>query len=510
MQRSEWLKLARAGAVVLGFRLLALFLLTSLVARCSKKISPNAPDPFPDLHVVSVSPNDNATGVASTANPTITFSAEVPVSTLGIVLAPAPQNFYSSLQAGSDPKQVISLAALSSNTNYALVIFSASDKFSDRLRTPFVSRFSTGGANATGTVSGVSIAPFNDPTRGYVGLLRKQPLAVFEASAPDQEFLNNLVSVTTIKDSTGAYTLTNVPPGTYWPFSALDVDRNGRISLEGGSDRLQGYDVNSDFVADSVVVASAAVSGVSLRLPISSLKVQSSFPGHGAKNVPLQTTFRLTFSAAVIDTSVGLFVAPIPAGLSSSSLVLSPDGKELSASVTLQANTVYTAVLYTAKGTRGQTLSSAAEISFTTGADFPKGKVTGKIECVEGNGSPKNSLVGLLTTDFVSVILRILPNPSQATEVLRSTLAAITYVPSDNGEFTISNVPDGTYWPAAAKDADFDGSLEPTGNPPEPIGFYDLDGDLTATRTDSLKIENGAVLSNIKLIPFGTSNFCGQ
>ncbi len=510
MRKNELLTLARTGAAILGFRLLAIFLLTSLVARCSKKISPNAADPFPDLHVVSVSPSDNATGVATTTNPTVTFSAEVPVSTLGIVLAPAPQNFYSSLQAGSDAKQIISRAALSPNTNYSLVIFSASDKFSDRLRTPFVSRFSTGNANATGAVSGVSLAPFNEPTRGFVGLLRKQPLAVFEASAPDQDFLNNLVSVTTIKDSTGAYTLTNVPPGTYWPFSALDVDRNGRFSLEAGSDRLQGYDVNTDFIADSIVVANAAVSGVALRLPISSLKVQSTFPANGAKNVPLQTTFRLSFSAAVIDSSVGLFVAPIPAGLSSSSLVLSPDGKELSASVTLQPNTAYTAVLYTAKGARGQTLSSAAEVSFTTGADFPKGKVTGTVDCAGGTGSPKNSLVGLLTTDFVSVILRILPNPSQATEVLRSTLAAITYVPSDNGAFTISNIPDGTYWPAAAKDEDLDGSLEPTGNPPEAIGFYDLDGDLTATRADSVKITNGSVISNLKIIPFGTSNFCGQ
>jgi hypothetical protein len=178
--------------------------------------------------------------------------------------------------------------------------------------------------------------------------------------------------------------------------------------------------------------------------------------------------------------------------------------------VTLQANTAYTAVLYTAKGTRGQSLSSAAEISFTTGAEFPKGKVQGKIECTSGAGSPKNSLVGLLTTDFVSVILRILPNPSQATEVLRSTLAAITYVPGDNGEFTISNVPDGTYWPAAAKDEDFDGSLEPTGNPPEPIGFYDSDGDNAATRADSVRIVNGNLIQNIKIIPFGASSFCGQ
>ncbi len=510
MQRSEMAALASSNAAALCLRLLSLFALVLLVATCSKKISPNTPDPFPDLHVVSVSPSDNATGVTTAANPTITFSAEVPVSTLGIVLAPAPQNFYSSLQAGSDPKQIVSRAALAPNTNYSLVIFSALDNFSDRLRTPFVSHFSTGSAVAQGAVSGVSIAPFNEPTRGFVGLLRKKLSTVFEASAPDQEFLNNLVSVAAIKDSSGAYTLANVEPGTYWPFSALDVDRNGRFSLEAGSDRMQGYDANTDFIADSVVVASAAVNGVALRLPIFGLKVQSTSPADGAKNVALQTIFRLTFSAPVIDSTVGLFVAPIPVGLSGSSLVLSPDGKELSAAVTLQANTAYTAVLYTAKGTRGQSLSSAAQISFTTSAEFPKGQVKGKIECAGGTGSPKNSLVGLLTTDFVSVILRILPNPSQATEVLRSTLAAITYVPGDNGEFTISNVPDGTYWPAAAKDEDFDGSLEPTANPPEAIGFYDLDGDNAATRADSVKISNGNLIQNIKIIPFGTSNFCGQ
>ncbi len=508
MTRSENVALCRYGAFAQGLRITAKLALTLTAVSCSKKISPNTPDPFPDLHVVSVNPSNNASNVAANTNVTLTFSAEVPVRTLGLVLAPMPQNFYSSLQAGADPKQILSHAALSPNTSYSLIVFSALDNFSDRLRTPFVSHFTTGSSLPAGTVSGVSVAPFNEPTRGFVGLLRKKISGVFDAASPDQDFQNNLVAVAAINDTSGAYAIANVAPGTYWPFSALDGDRNGRFSLESGSDLIQGYDADSDLIADSIVVANTALSGIALRLPVSGLKVQTTSPANNENNVALQTTFRLTFNAPVIDTSLGLFVAPIPDGLSSTSLILSPDGKTLSADVTLKSNTAYTAVLYTAKGTRGQTLSAPIQVSFTTGAEFPQGKVRGRVMCAGGTGTPKSSLVGLLNTDFVSVILRILPNPSQATEVLRSTLVAITYVPADNGEFVIGNVPNGTYWPAAAKDQDLDGGLEPTANPPEAIGFYDLDGDNTATRADSIRIVNGAALENITIVPFGTTDFC--
>lgn len=500
----------RQGIASHGLRTVAKLALALAAVSCSKKISPNSPDPFPDLHVVSVNPSNNAVNVTASTNVAVTFSAEVPVSTLGIVLAPAPQNFYATLKTGGDPKQIVSTAALAANTAYSLVVFSAQDNFSDRLRAPYVSRFTTGSSLPSATVSGISATPFNEPTRGFVGLLRKNVSAIFEASAPDQEFFDNLVAVAALNDTSGAFTISHVAPGTYWPFSALDVDRNGRFSLEAGSDRLQAYDSNSNFIADSIVVANTALSDIALRLPVSGLKVQSTFPANGAKSVALQTRFRLTFNAPVIDSTLGLFVAPIPEGLSTSSLVLSPDGRELSAEVTLKSNTTYTAVLYTAKGTRGQTLSTPLQISFTTGAEFPKGIVRGKVLCAGGTGSPKNSLVGLLTTDFVSVILRILPDPSKATEVLRSTLAAITYVQSDNGEYIISNVPDGTYWPAAAKDQDLDGGLEPTANPPEPIGFYDFDGDNAATRADSVKIFNGNAIESVNIIPFGTTDFCGN
>ncbi|MBC6948295.1 hypothetical protein DWB58_10220, partial [candidate division KSB1 bacterium] len=103
-------------------------------------------------------------------------------------------------------------------------------------------------------------------------------------------------------------------------------------------------------------------------------------------------------------------------------------------------------------------------------------------------------------TDLISVIQQILVNPSQATDVLRQTLNAIAITPDETGEFVIPNVPDGTYWPAGAKDTDLDGSLEPTAVPPEPIGFYDRDGDGGASRADSVVVRNGAIVNDIVIV----------
>jgi hypothetical protein len=51
---------------------------------CSEKTSPNLPDPFPDLHVASVSPADNTTNVPATTNVVTTFSQQMNLGTIGM------------------------------------------------------------------------------------------------------------------------------------------------------------------------------------------------------------------------------------------------------------------------------------------------------------------------------------------------------------------------------------------------------------------------------------------
>ncbi len=466
---------------------------------CSKKISPNIPDPYPDLHLVNTSPAPNATGVPVQTRVTLTFSAEMSLQNLGFLLAPTPPDFFANWQLSSDARQISVSAALAANTTYSLVVFAANDRYGDYLRTPFVSRFSTGSSIPGASVSGTSLKPFNQPLQCFVGLLKKNPEAILAAAAPDQEFYSNLTAVAAITDTSGKYSIAGVAAGVYWPFAALDVNRNGHFSLQEG-DRLQGHNANADQSLDSVTVAAASLAQIALQTPVVGLKVVSTFPVNGQKNVPLNTAFRLTFTTAVDTSKLGLFIAPIPEGLTGATLRPSADRRELSAPVTLKPNTVYTAVLYTATSSRGQMLQTPQQITFTTGAEFPAGKVQGQVVFRSGSHSPRNTLVALLNTDLIDVIQQIFPNPSQATNVLRKTLEAISFVPNESGEFVIANVPDGTYWPVGAQDSDLDGSLEPTAVPPEPIGFYDRDGDQAASRADSVVVSNGATVTNITIV----------
>ncbi|MDZ7267207.1 MAG: Ig-like domain-containing protein [candidate division KSB1 bacterium] len=466
---------------------------------CSKKISPNLPDPYPDLHLVSISPGPNATGVPTQTSITLTFSAEMSLQNLGLILAPTPPGFFANWQLSADARQISVATTLAPNTTYSLVVFAANDRYGDYLRTPFVSRFATGSSIAGASVSGTSVKPFNQPLQCFAGLLTQNPETILAAAAPDEAFYEHLAAVSAITDTSGKYSITGVAAGVYWPFAALDVNRDGRFRLQDG-DQLQGHDANADQALDSVTVAATALTQITLQTPVVGLKVVSTFPVNGQKNVPLNTTFRLTFTTAVDSSRLGLFIAPIPEGLTGATLRPSADRRELSAPVTLKPNTVYTAVLYTATSTRGQMLQTPQQVTFTTGTDFPGGKVQGRVLFRGGGISPRNTLVALLNTDLLDVIQQIFPNPSQATAVLRKTLAAISYVPMETGEFVIANVPDGTYWPVGAKDTDLDGSLEPTAVPPEPIGFYDRDGDQAASRADSVVVSNGTTVSNITIV----------
>lgn len=474
---------------------MALFCLPAalLLWSCSKKTSPNTPDPFPDLHVVSVTPAENAVNVPASANVAITFSQQMNLATIGLVLAPMPADFYATLELSSDRRQVISRSALQANTSYSLVVFSAVDRYADVLRAPFDSRFHTANAAPTGSVSGNAAAPFNAPTQGFAGLLRKPLQEVAEAGNADEEFNNSLVAVAAIQDAAGTYQIPAVAPGTYWPFAALDLDRNGRINLQGG-DRLQGYDANADSRTDSVIVAGAPVNAIALNTPVEAFRVLNYAPPDEEKNLPVSTPFRLTFTAALDTSKLGLFISPEPAGFSKASLTLSADAKSLASTLALQANTSYTALLFAANSAAGQVLRAPLLIQFTSGNDFPRGAVNGRVDFGLSPDSTRYTLVGLLREDVPKLLNRVIVGGEEVNTVLSSALMVLAYVPDQSGNFAIQYVADGIYWPVAARDFNGDGTFS-LGT--DPIGIFDGDGDGFPSVGDSVAVRNGIAVTGV-------------
>jgi uncharacterized protein (DUF2141 family) len=471
-----------------------------LLMNCSKKIGPNQPELFPDLYVVSTNPAHGMTSVPDSVNISITFSEVVDTNFLSLVIAPIPTGFYSRLRLSSDGKTISSAVKLASNTVYSVVIFFALDRFRDDLKQPVVVRFATAASLPRGRISGKASAPFNTPQQGFVGLIRKNLQNVFNSDFPDRELQQNLTAVSAIANDAGEFKFENVPAGTYWPFAGKDLNFDGSFKLASG-DQMQAYDSNKDEVPDSVVVGvDQQLSAIDLSLLVAGMKVVRTVPADGATNVPLNTNLEITFSAPV-DTSVdfGLFAAPIPEGLSTRDLILGPDGKTLQvkANVNLRTNTAYTMLLYGVRSKSGQILPSPVQISFTTGSSFPTGEIRGTATLQGASGSIQNALVGLLNTDLPSVISQIFQG-RDPTEVLRSALVGLSYVKDASGNFVISHVPAGTYWPAGAMDEDNDGSLEPTTG--EPIGFFDANNDGAATRADSLTLAEGEKPAGVTMI----------
>ncbi|MGH7496802.1 MAG: Ig-like domain-containing protein [bacterium] len=452
-------------------------------------------DPFPDLHVVSVVPVDNTTNVPANANMVITFSQQMNLGTIGMVLAPAPADFYTNLELSDDRRQVISRATLAPNTSYSLVVYSAVDRYADVLRVPYVSRFHTAAVTPTGGVTGSSAAPFNAPTQSFAGLLRKSLQAVAASDNADQEFNENLVAVSSIKDAAGAYEIAAIAPGIYWPFAALDVDRNGRLSLQSG-DRLQGFDANADGLPDSVTIASATLNAIALNAPVESFRVLSYLPANGARNLGLQSEFRLAFSAPLDTSKFGLFISPEPAGFSKASLTLSADAKIVSSTLTLQSNTSYSALLFAANSTRGQIMRLPLLIQFTSANDFPRAEVSGQVVFGLSPDSTRHTLVGLLRQDVPTLLNRVIVGRENVNKVLSSALQAMTSVADEAGNFAITYVADGTYWPVAAKDFNGNGSFD-LGT--DPIGIFDNDGDGVASVGDSLQVRNGVSVTGVQM-----------
>jgi len=205
--------------------------------------------------------------------------------------------------------------------------------------------------------------------------------------------------------------------------------------------------------------------------------ITSSVPSDGAVNVPLSTTVSFTFNAP-LDTAMRYGEGQLPIALLASdppdSLVFgtvsySPDLRTISFQVTHTANTDFVWLVTGARSSGGQNLSQAYALNYTTSVTRGTRTVSGTVTF--DGGDPANAVVGLFDRPLFSEEERIL------------LIGAI--VPNSSGAYVANYVRDGVYWPAAAKDVNGDGEIDPVN---DVIGFYDSNQD---GQPDSIVVSGG-------------------
>ena len=220
---------------------------------------------------------------------------------------------------------------------------------------------------------------------------------------------------------------------------------------------------------------------------LAQLTVVSTTPADNATNVPLTTTFTMTFSAALDTTALSNnFEQWAGTNIdSAASIIFGSDGKSFSATIYLKSNKPYFFGLFTVKGRDGSILASPYNMHFTTASSFPANSVSGTISSGITGVTQENSIVALTVNNFQNSA-----NGNPQFGAWGSVNA--------NGTFTIPYVPNGTYWPLAAKDADNDGNIDPT-NGVDVVAFG-----------DSIVVNNSSVTNvNLTFVKY-TSLTCAQ
>jgi len=188
------------------------------------------------------------------------------------------------------------------------------------------------------------------------------------------------------------------------------------------------------------------------------VSVVSTTPAHATTSVPLLTTVSVTFSAAIdttqsFDIGDNFFtnVTTAPAQW------WSADRRTISFSVVLQPSTVYFLLIHSVKPAAGGGFPVPYCFYWTTSATFPTNlhSVSGMITSGGSPVTPDNAIVGLGATPF----------SGDTPEFIG---AAVT---NALGQFTVPYVPDGTWYPIAAKDADLNGEIDPSQG--DPVAFGD-------------------------------------
>ncbi len=182
-----------------------------------------------------------------------------------------------------------------------------------------------------------------------------------------------------------------------------------------------------------------------------SLQAQISFvssnPSNGATGVGLNDTLSVTFSAE-LDTNTGvIFGETFLTNISpDTDMWLSEDFRTVYFTPSLEENKSYFILFTNAVAADGSKLDAPFIIQFTTDTVFSGYTVSGSVSFEDESINPANTIVALLKSEF----------RGQEPELLFANISG------DDGSYTIEHVPNGTYYPLAAKDVNGDGRIDPS------------------------------------------------
>lgn len=386
--------------------------------------------------LISFSPANLATNVPLATTLSFTFSEPLDTNAMS---NESESSWFTNIDNvvsywySADLKTSYTSVILEPNKSYFMAFTYVKARSGAMMTTPRVSYFTTGSSFNPYSVSG-SISPGStdiSPEGSVVGL---STINFMEENVDGPPPFGGWANV----NSNGTFTIPFVANGKYWPLVAKDVDHDGLINPEQGKDVV--------VMGDSIIVNNASVTGVDLTF----FDIVSFQPANLSTNVPLNTTISMTFSEP-LDTmamkeSEDSWFSNIDSIASSG---FSADGKTSYAQAVLKPNTTYFIAFMYVKSKYGGVITSPQIFYFTTGAALEPLSVSGTVSSGSTGISPAGAIVGLAKIDFMNKNTDGTP-PFGGWGIV-----------NNDGTFTIPYVPNGTYWPMAAKDVDHDGKINP-------------------------------------------------
>jgi Secretion system C-terminal sorting domain/Bacterial Ig-like domain len=182
----------------------------------------------------------------------------------------------------------------------------------------------------------------------------------------------------------------------------------------------------------------------------SQFSITGSSPSDGAAGVSTNTTISVTFNAPVDTTRPfddnSSYVTNIP---TITGQYWSTDSRTVNIIVVLEPDSVYFLGIYSARSQGGGALSVPYATHFTTASSFPTNvySVSGTVSGGTTGVSPSYAIVGMTVNGLAGNNGPVFVGVSGA---------------DVNGDFTIPYVPEGTWYPIAAKDVNGDGEIDPS------------------------------------------------
>ena len=213
----------------------------------------------------------------------------------------------------------------------------------------------------------------------------------------------------------------------------------------------------------------------------------STTPADGATNVPVSTNIRLEFSEAIDPAGLENIIVTPEIGNGADSW--SPDGSTITfdPAEDLADDTQYVFLFPqgSIRDLAGNGMEESVSFRFTTGANFPGGRIAGRLTGDAGTpaANPAGAVV-LISSVFIFEYEEEGAPPIEGTDIAGT-----------NGVYNATGLGDGKYWPVAIKETNGDGLLEPDMG--DAVGAYGVNFDTGDTSADSVVVSEGALVAGI-------------